>query len=251
MKLIALSENNHSPSQPHEACPLVQVVRGEDFRKPSEMISVHVGPKGETNTLFTLHEHILRHCSMLFSKALDGPYIEGTSRRFELPEVEPTTFGLLVEFLYTGQIRTSDDGIPSMAQYVKLWIFGDYLHYIEVQNYCAWSLVDGYKTGQTIAPEHLAELYDAAPKLESTPMQRFIVDMIVWADIDTALLVDPDPEMLVKVIGKYQARAKGNMESPLLDAKNYYVVEEIASPVEPAMEPVAEPNTDENAPEVE
>lgn len=203
---------------------------GDIFREPSKVISVHVGMKGDPKVVFKLHEHVLRHCSTLFSKALDGAFTEGSTQEFESFEDDPAIFGLLVEYLYKDSIRTSGGKAPTMEQYFKLWIMGDFLGFVEVQNYCAWCLVTGYDDGKAIAPENLAELFDAAPKLESTPMHRFLVDIIVWTDLDTELLGCIGPEMSIMVIGNLKAKCKGDIKSPLLDVRNYYVE---AAPEEP------------------
>lgn len=214
-RVVLVDHKNRDPPAPLDD-------HGDCFRTPSKMISVHVGLGDGPKTVFTLHEHILRRCPF-FSQGLDGGFTEGSTQEFKSFEDDPLIFGLLVEFLYTGLIRYSDGKAPSREWYFHLWVLGDFLNFVEVQNYCAWILLTGYDKDIVIPPEKLPELFNAAPKLGSTPMQRFIVDVIIWTDLDTDLLGDMEPEMTRRVIGELKAKGKADMKSPLWYVRNYYV----------------------------
>lgn len=94
-----------------------------------------------------------------------------------------------------------------------------------LQDYCAYCLVRGCDEGIVISPKALAELYDAAPQLghTHTAMARFIVDTIVWYDVDIELLVNPTPRLLKAVISQLQARGNRRLMNPFLDVRNWYV----------------------------
>lgn len=205
-----------------------RVMHTDDDRTASQIIRVHVGPRNVVITTFNIHSHILA-AAPYFAAILD-------SENFEMIgkidfDGDPTIFGLMVEYLYTGSIRSEDDKAPTMEQYFRVWLLGDFLKFIELQNYCAWCLIEGYDAGNTIPPARFSQLYDAsrkAAKSKYKPMVTFIVDMIVWGDIafDPFKLKKPSLGLLMNVVVGLQEKAAGDFQNPFLDIANWYVGDE-------------------------
>lgn len=157
---------------------------------------------------------------------------ESTEQEFKNFEDDPETFGLLLEFMHTGSIDSDGENPPEFDQFVSLWLLGDFLQNIEVQNYCTWRLICGYDEGLTISPAKLGALYRTCPKTDDNVIRNFIVDVCVWTEIDMTAFDDPAVDMLIEALVKYQAKSKGDVESPLNDVNNYYVFPP-AEPIEP------------------
>lgn len=64
-------------------------------------INVVVGNSKED---FRVHEAMIRSSSPFFEKALAGPWKEASQRLVKLPEDEPQTFALYINWLYSGKI---------------------------------------------------------------------------------------------------------------------------------------------------
>ena len=60
--------------------------------------------KGERTQLFKIHKNLLCQCSNFFKSAFNGQFIESGTSYLELTAVDPLTFEVLYQWLYTGSV---------------------------------------------------------------------------------------------------------------------------------------------------
>ncbi|ERF74420.1 hypothetical protein EPUS_06598 [Endocarpon pusillum Z07020] len=75
-----------------------------------DVVTVRAGT-GETTQLFTIHKNLLCQSSSFFKSTFNGRFAESESSYLELKAVDPLTFEVLYQWLYTGSMRD----IPGFA----------------------------------------------------------------------------------------------------------------------------------------
>lgn len=85
---------------------------------------------GEPPQDFFVHSELLRRSSAFFDAALKQEWHEGKQRTVQLPEQDPETFNLYVQWLYSGRILSKVDGAHGSVNYLlvtKLYALGEVL----------------------------------------------------------------------------------------------------------------------------
>jgi hypothetical protein len=79
------------------------------------MVTVTAGRGAESQT-FKIYKETLCYHSPFFATAFNGSFLEGQTQVMELDDVEGTTFGLLVAWLYTKTISDQDLAIEGQTE---------------------------------------------------------------------------------------------------------------------------------------
>ncbi|KAH8802265.1 hypothetical protein F5882DRAFT_284797, partial [Hyaloscypha sp. PMI_1271] len=105
------------------------------------IVTILVGGDPEPKR-FSVHKETLCYYSPVFNKAFNGVFLEGETQTMTLEDVEASVFGLLVSWLYTGDIaarksRQHDNSFKlyhKPTQLAKLWILGERFLMPQLQN---------------------------------------------------------------------------------------------------------------------
>ena len=87
-----------------------------------DVVTVKAGT-GETTQLFKMHKNLLCQSSNFFKSAFNGRFAEGETSYLELTAVDPLTFEVLYQWLYTGSTRDIPDfAAESNVDIDLLWL---------------------------------------------------------------------------------------------------------------------------------
>ncbi|TVY45886.1 hypothetical protein LSUB1_G000476 [Lachnellula subtilissima] len=110
-----------SPPVP-EASKRVQRSESERGSRPSfldatEIVKINIFERGVNSTeatkrTFPVHEAILCHYYPFFDAAFNGRFEAGTTQELDLPNANPITFSIFVEWVYSQEVTMS---LPKMS----------------------------------------------------------------------------------------------------------------------------------------
>jgi hypothetical protein len=85
---------------------------------------------------FNIHKNILCYYSRYFTAELnDGnPSLEGNPELITLTDVQTSTFGLFLNWIYYQKIRDEEGELPGLIDLAKLWAFGQRFEITALQN---------------------------------------------------------------------------------------------------------------------
>lgn len=101
-------------------------------RSPETMVTILVGA-GDNKAKFVVHKDFVCHYSLVFRAAFNGVFIEGQSQIYYLRDEREKVVGLLVEWIYTKDISSSNDR-SGYDDLVELWILADKLCIPDLQD---------------------------------------------------------------------------------------------------------------------
>ena len=159
-----------------------------------------------------------------FRCALEGGFAEGKSKIVGLLDAKPEAFELIVEWLYTHEIKTSGrhnlsdiyTEKPNIATVLEAWMLADYLQMRELQN-TIMKLMDERVTYYKEVP--VGEFNRAYQACLNPYLREWILSSYVWAipednelvdlfdaQSDFELLQDIFKEMLLDVLTRTKER---------------------------------------------
>ncbi|CAO2658101.1 Nn.00g073610.m01.CDS01 [Neocucurbitaria sp. VM-36] len=100
------------------------------------MMTINVG-KSPSVTTFEIHRGLLCFYSSYFKKLLDGPFKEGGSSSYNIPDGTADTFQMFFSWLYTGTVMETagvKDVDLEYMQIIDLYVFADFLMVQELKN---------------------------------------------------------------------------------------------------------------------
>jgi hypothetical protein len=104
-----------------------------------------------------LPKALLSHHSAYFQRACRSDiFIEGQTNKVDIPDFEPETFEMFVEFVYFGRYTYKDDltDFLRVRDSAKAWVLGDYLDAVEFKNFAIRNLYDIYMPfGLSVCPK--------------------------------------------------------------------------------------------------
>ena len=107
---------------------------------PVAMLSV-----GDPHQVIHVHRNVLTGSSLFF-REIDSPSSSSKNTRHDLPDINATSLGIYVDWLYSGEVKTKHDDIVACA-------FGRSA-IIEDDEYCALATL--YRLGRKLEDEHFA-----------------------------------------------------------------------------------------------
>ncbi|PMD14862.1 hypothetical protein NA56DRAFT_365262 [Hyaloscypha hepaticicola] len=124
--------------------------RGPNFSAPTEMVTFFIGKEG-SDEKFPVHKEFACHHSPVLSAAFNSNFMEGETQTYRLEDINPSTFRLLVQWLYHGKFDVfkqddlecaDDENDPEIEKLwaaqdldlVQLWIVADKLLIRPLQN---------------------------------------------------------------------------------------------------------------------
>jgi len=84
-------------------------------------------------TEFKVYKDFLVYSSEFFNAAFNGNFAEANSRSMTLHDTEAKTFGLLVSYIYVGELDNA--GIITADDLLRLWILADRVLIPKLQNH--------------------------------------------------------------------------------------------------------------------
>ena len=111
---------------------------------PQEMVTIIVGPDGSEQT-FVVHQSAISYHSPFFAAAFKSNFVEGQTQSMRLAEVEEKIFGLLVHWIYTGEIEGGH--CVGLVPAEKLWLLAHWCMIPELQNAAILLIRDTIFTG--------------------------------------------------------------------------------------------------------
>lgn len=135
------------------------------------------------------HKNLLIRHSKFFSAALNGNWAESKDRKMSLPEGNPESFAILVQFLYSGRIysardgdiTTNKDGKVSDKEWTRLveaWIMGQSLLSTTFRDAVADAMVTRINECDH-CPTMLHTIVYKTGR-EDSAMRKLLVDVAVW-----------------------------------------------------------------------
>ena len=178
-------------------------------------IAVKVGPESHSVT-WNLPKDLLVHHSLFFSAALDGQFLESHSNSVSLPEDDPDTFKLFIQWLYLGSIP---DHPPALC--VQAWLLGDKLGCNAFCNSVISKLI--YEFGSLgISPSIISMIYGQTS--EGCLLRAWALDQFCWdsrerrldgSSDDWAYLADSHVDFARDVLSRIvDGRLTGEIDPP-------------------------------------
>lgn len=148
-------------------------------------IEIHVGTSNSSNedtqtgisNKWSLPKNLISHYSPFLQAACSWNLQENRNERIELPEDDPTLFGLFVEWMYYGSY---DSLSPHSSTDAKCWVLGDKLLCSEFKNYALSRLYDQHiaaSFGRAVPYNDVQYAWDnTAP---AAKLRQFYVDFVI------------------------------------------------------------------------
>ena len=138
------------------------------LRNPISIL-VTVG-NAKATTTWSIPKELLTHHSPFLATMI-------TDNKISLPEDNPKTFELFIQWLYAGEIDTS---ATNSEPYVKAWILGDKLKCLTFRDHAMLQIIHCHKGGeypeQPLSPQNLLLAYNgtkAESKLRQWALDQF------------------------------------------------------------------------------
>ncbi|GLI78894.1 hypothetical protein PoHVEF18_007216 [Penicillium ochrochloron] len=198
--------------------PAQKVITGDTDRKDfsGALICVEVGPDKEA---FSVHERLIRNSSASFERALKDPREQSLVRTARLRKEEPEVFKAYIHWLYRDTIpiphHDADDfefdykNDHGNFPLVKAYVLGDRLLDINFQNAVINAIWEQYRNKDFEAdfdrwiegnekekkcactPSSVSITYAYINTIESSPLRRLLVDILVYDGDYDCLEGDP------------------------------------------------------------
>ncbi|KAN0095045.1 hypothetical protein V8E51_015756 [Hyaloscypha variabilis] len=168
----------------------------QEWNAGNEMVELYVGEKEQ---LFRVHK--ARLCAIpYFNSMFNSGFAETKEGRAKFPEDDPKTFGVFIEWVYSGQLapitRTRLGSLDDGFQYELIWeptrLYGlaDKLCLPQLQNQIMDEWVAGHKRFNLVpSPEMIARCYrdtppDSAPRRGYMTPEKIHQLMVDWPELN-------------------------------------------------------------------
>ena len=143
----------------------------------SEPIKVTVGAEGGQKTWY-LPKKVLTHCSPFFDAALNGSFVEASSKAVNLPEDDPLAFEIWTTWLSLGKCQGLFEFSSFDHAYVRAWILGDKLACPAFKDHVMFQFIHWFDSAVEIWPDLVHTVYEVCPP--GSKLRRLFVDWYVW-----------------------------------------------------------------------
>ena len=148
-----------------------------------------VGAESEQK-IWYLPKKVLTHCSPFFEAALNGSFVEASSKTVDLPEDDPMAFEMWATWLSLGRCKDSFEyGIFDHA-YVRAWSLGDKLACPAFQDHVMSQFLDWFEDDGDLWLDAIPIVYEVSSP--GSKIRQLFVDWFVWAKLNGCLEQDAD-----------------------------------------------------------
>jgi hypothetical protein len=200
------------------------------------MVTISVG-RGDEKKNFIIHSKLICHCLEFFSKAFNGPFIEGQNKHLTMEETAPGSFNLFFTWLYSQKVWGLASPAPTSIDLIDLWILADMALIPRLQNETLKHIdlhraIDRRAPLEKVEVDHIWE--DTG---EGSAIRAYIVDEIVRGKLKVG-----DPRLLPQETLAELFTARGDIivgsRIPLLGHEMAkYLVEEVLEKAPQVLEP--------------
>lgn len=194
------------------------------------MTGIVIG-KDDTKETFITAEPLLTSELPYFKNALKATFKEGQDDRVELEQEGATICGLVKEFLHEGSIeQTASEAeantAAAMADYCYLWCLAHYLQIDSLMNYGKWRLLSIMDKGGMAQLRTIEAIYESFQMYSA--LRWFLVHLCAWGvKEELQPTKDAAQDMLRELATEFQKKCDPAQKSPLVDVRNYYVMDEL------------------------
>jgi len=206
-------------------------------REPQSSVTIIVGRSPEAKK-FSVHKDIIYYYSPFFDSAFNGQFEEGETQTMTLEDVEHSVFGLLVFWLYVGDMAQREanneyEYSQTPTQLSKLWILAERFLMPQLQNDVVnelfWTIANAFSdierhtllTGET-ARGLIEPFIQFAYSTESTILQELAADRLAFA-CSEKVFIDMVEDLPNKAVVAVAKALKTGRES---GAEDFYVAED-------------------------
>ncbi|KAL6711224.1 hypothetical protein ACN47E_005755 [Coniothyrium glycines] len=203
-------------------------------------------PHCTTNTTsWSLPQALVSNHSKLLAEVCSRPLHKETEARIVLPEHDPWTFSLFVEWMYLGtmkgQSRIPKVHVPDVASDIKAWILGNKLHAFKFQNFCM-RLIYRKRIDEPLKrmtwPQSVEYVCDNA--VTGSKIREFFVDYVAMHFSDRSRLggttekwdkvLEKHPELRLRLF--HRLRADDYEQDIVKPVESYLITEQEAEAIE-------------------
>ena len=180
------------------------------YKQPSQaMITFVVGPEPTKKTLL-VHKHLPSAYSTFFKAAFESPMVEGATQSMRLEDLDVSTFGALVHWLYTQEIEEGF-GYATNSKHVKVKHF-DFIAHAKLWKLAERALIPSLqnkvmdvilRNGRNASDEGVLNfVYFLNPGELDAPFGQLAAYLATWEYAGQRFIDMADsltPEMLLKV----------------------------------------------------
>ncbi len=151
---------------------------------------------GSEQKTWHLPKKVLTHCSPFFDAALNGNFVEASSKAVDLPEDDPIAFGMWATWLTLGECEGSDDGYLELG-YVLAWELGEKFACPAFKDHvmdCLLSWLEFCDLQSNI----IRIVYRVSSP--GSKLRRVFVDVFVWSKLEGHLTSDADK--FIRLLGE-------------------------------------------------
>ncbi|TAQ88742.1 hypothetical protein B7494_g2906 [Chlorociboria aeruginascens] len=173
---------------------------------------------------FPVHKEFACFYSPVFDAAFSSASIEGQTQTYRLEDTSVGAICLLIEWLYSREIATPNDGDVSDIDLVYLWVLADKLFLPGLQNLAIDAIRQRLDETKSIPSSTFEKLYELTST--ESPLRRLAVDQCVCYSVDTTFKRVPSDyphEMLIDIATAMKCEIKRGINSTKRIMSNYYV----------------------------
>ncbi len=188
-----------------------------------------VGAENNQKTWY-LPKKVLTHCSPFFDAALNGKFVEASSKTVNLPEDDPVAFEMWATWLSLGNCEDLFGDIGCYASpHVQAWKLGDKLACPAFKDHVMFQLVDLCDASVDVWIDMVGHAYEGSSP--GSKLRRCCVDFYMWDKLQGVLVENADeliaifkglPEFLEDVVKQDLKTGKDSVPYPLEIKHRYY-----------------------------
>ncbi|KAF7900957.1 hypothetical protein EAF00_003178 [Botryotinia globosa] len=149
------------------------------FLNETEMVELKVGPE---EALFRVHKSFLCNKIPYFDRMFNGGFIEAKENSAKFPEDDPQSFDILIEWVYSGYVRSYEVGIygsPESWDFLRFYALAEKLGLTQLKD----RALDLYRQSSvvrnaTFVMNWATEAYGITPP--GSALRRYAIQVLVW-----------------------------------------------------------------------
>ncbi|CZT46405.1 uncharacterized protein RSE6_06829 [Rhynchosporium secalis] len=237
------ASNTGSKEGPAQKRP-IEKDNGPDFSTPGAIVTFYIGEEGKE---FKVHKENVCAYSPVLEAAFNSTFLEGLSQTYQLKDVDPDVFRMLVQWFYTRPLKVYDiddaDDIDMFEAHrrleeqdlhlAQLWVLADRLLVPGLQNEIVDILQKFQRTARLASTLWIPFVYENTAA--GSPLRKLAVDYALFC-LDSAVFrkhaQNFPPEMLLE-FAMATAKAIVRDEPPAMSVDSKDICDFIEFGIEP------------------